>query len=155
MHDYRRILALVDFSNTGTAVARRAIKLARMDRAELAFLHLIGPDAGLDGGYPQPSRKECKTVYEQAALRRLAFFSANLGVNSGDAALWAHYGHPGRAFSDCVSAWRPDLVVADSDPGYLGGPHDLLILGHASTGGGLVKRMLKHIFSPAGVLGGA
>lgn len=155
MHDYRRVLAVVDFTETGAAVARRAQKLARLDRAELAFLHLIAHESDLDGGYPQPSRGACKTGYEQAALRRLNFFSASLGMEAGDAELWARYGHPARAFADCVSAWRPDLVVAGDDPGYLGGAHDLLMLGRVSTGGGIVKRILGHILSPASALGGA
>lgn len=54
MHDYRRVLALVDFSDAGSTVARRALNLARLEGAELAFLHLINPDPSLDGGYPPP-----------------------------------------------------------------------------------------------------
>jgi nucleotide-binding universal stress UspA family protein len=152
MHDYRRILALVDFSESGTAVARRALKLARLGQTELAFLHLIEPDPGLDGGYPSPSGKACQRDFEQAALRRLAFMAANLGA--GEAELMARYGRPRDAFANGIAAWNPDLVVAGDDPGYLGGRHDLLTLGR-STNTGKLKRILHQFMAPAGLLGGA
>ena len=151
MHDYRRILAVVDFSDTGSAVARRAVKLARLGRAELAFLHLIEPDTGLDGGYPSPSRSASEQGFEQAALRRLAFLAANL--DAGEAQLLARYGKPRDAFAASIANWRPDLVVARDDPGFLGGRHDLLTLGR-STGAGKVKRFLHQLMAPIGLLTG-
>jgi nucleotide-binding universal stress UspA family protein len=152
MHDYRRILALVAFSETGTAVARRALSVARLGRAELAFLHLITPDPSLDGGYPPPSRRECEQGFEQAALRRLVFLAASLGA--GEARLLARYGQPRATFSDSIADWRPDLVVAGDDPGFLDGRHDLLTLGRSREEGTL-KRYLRQLLVPAGLLGGA
>jgi nucleotide-binding universal stress UspA family protein len=148
MHDYRRILAIVDFTDSGRAVARRALGLARLGQAELLFLHMIEPTAELDGGYPPPSRKACKQSYEAEALRRLDFLAANLGA--GEAELLARFGQPRRSYADCIAAWQPDLVVADSDPGFLGGRHDLLTLGRSHTSGGRLLRLLQHFLAPAG-----
>ena len=151
MHDYRRILALVDFSETGTAVARRALNLARLGQCELAFLHLIAPDPSLDGGYPPPSRSEYRQGFEQAGLRRLAFLAANL--DAGEAHLLARYGQPGEAFADGIAEWRPDLVVAGDNRGYLGGRHDLLTLGRSGGENG-VKRFLSQFMAPLRLSGG-
>ena len=150
---YRRILALVDFSDTGPAVARRALNLARLEGAELAFLHLIDPDPSLDGGYPPPTLKEQAQGFEQAALRRLTFLRANLGADS--AKLLARYGQPAHSFADCVADWRPDLVVAGDDPGYLGGHHDLLTLGRKHGHSGGLKQLLRGFMAPTGLLSGA
>lgn len=152
MHDYRRILALVDFSEAGTKVAQRALKLARLGQTELAFLHLIEPDPCADGGYPAPSRGDCEQGYQQAALRRLAFLKATMAAD--DVQLLARYGQPAHDFAACVADWRPDLVVAGDDPGYLGGRHDLLILGRPARVDGL-RRLLRPFMAPAGLLGGA
>ncbi len=149
MHDYRRILALVDFNDAGSAVARRALKLARLGQAELAFLHLIAPDASLDGGYPPASRQANKQGFEQAALRRLAFLGATLGAD--EAALLARYGQPACSFADCMAEWRPDLVVAGVDPGYLSGRHDLLTLGQSGAGSGRLARWL-HALTLGGLI---
>jgi nucleotide-binding universal stress UspA family protein len=143
MHEYNRILALVDFDDT--RVARRAINLARAMGAELSFLHLIPPDPSLDGGYPPPSRAELARGFETAAQRRLAFLSSSLDAEN--TTLLCRYGPPEQAFAECLADWRPDLVVADADPGYLGGRHDLLLLGQAS-GGGWLKRLLNQILAP-------
>ncbi len=149
MRDYRRILAVVDFNNGGQAVARRALGLARLGRAELTLLHLIEPDAALDGGYPPPSRAEIRQGYETEALRRLAFLAATL--DAGEAKLMARHGQPRQAFSECIADWQPDLVVAGNDPGYLGGRHDLLTLGRADTGvGGRLARLLRQFIVPVG-----
>lgn len=149
MRDYRRILAVVDFSDRGRAVARRALALARMGQAELALLHLIEPDTALEGGYPPPSRAANRQGYETEALRRLDFLAANLAA--GDVKLLARYGQPRSAFADCIATWQPDLVVADDNPGYLRGSHDLLVLGQRAGGaGGRLLRLIQHFFAPAG-----
>jgi nucleotide-binding universal stress UspA family protein len=147
MRDYRRILAVVDCNETGRAVARRALSLAQMGEAELLLLHLIPPDTSLDGGYPPPSRKASQQSYETEGLRRLKFFAASL--DAGEAILQVRYGQPRSAFADCIAVWQPDLVVADNDPGYLGGCHDLLTLGRAPSAGGRLLRLLQHLITPA------
>lgn len=151
MHDYRRILALVDFDDT--RVAHRALNLARAMGAELAFLHLIAPDPALDGGYPIPGRAELASGFEEAAKRRLDFLRASL---QGDGtALLCRYGPPAQAFADCLAEWRPDLVVAGADPGYLGGRHDLLLLGQPASDRGWLKRVLDQLMAPVILPGGA
>jgi nucleotide-binding universal stress UspA family protein len=147
MRDYRRILAVVDFNEPGRAVARRASSLARLGEAELLLLHLIAHDTSLDGGYPPPSRTASQQSYEAEGLRRLKFFAASVDANG--AILHARYGQPRSAFADCVATWQPDLVVADHDPGFLGGRHDLLTLGRAANGGGRLLRLLQYLITPA------
>jgi len=147
MHEYRRILAVVDFTDSGRAVARRALGLARLGQAELLLLHLIEPTADLDGGYPQPSRKTSQKSYEAEGLRRLDFFAATLGAD--EAILQVRFGQPRAAFVDCIAAWRPDLVVADNDPGHLGGRHDLLTLGRGHNSGGRLMRLFLHLIGSA------
>jgi len=153
MHSYRRILALVDFSDAGAAVVRRALGLARLEGAELAFLHLIPPDPTPDGGYPAPGPKAQAEGFERAALRRMEFLRATLGADGVE--LLARYGHPARGFADCITQWHPDLVVAGDNPGYLGGRHDLLTLGRRRGPTGGIRQWLRRFMVPAGLLGSA
>jgi nucleotide-binding universal stress UspA family protein len=143
MNDYQRILALVDFDRDGAAVVRRASRLTRLGQAELALLHLIEPDPNLDGGYPMPSRTSLRDGYEQAALRRLGFLAASL--DAGEAVHLARYGRAAEMFAEGVAAWRPDLVIAAADPGYLSGRHDLLILGRHPVSGGRLARLFGNL----------
>jgi nucleotide-binding universal stress UspA family protein len=146
MHDYRRILALIDLSKEGAAVARRALHLARLGGAELVFLHLVEHDPVLDGGYPPPGRDVERSAYEQAALRRLKFLAD--GLDAKEAVLQARFGQAAQGFADCIADWQPDLVVVAQDPGYLSGRHDLLTLGRASAGGGRLVRLLRDLLLP-------
>jgi nucleotide-binding universal stress UspA family protein len=146
MHDYRRILALIDLSEQGTAVARRALQLSRQEGAELAFLHLIEPDPTLDGGYPAPGREVERSAYEQASLRRLKRIAD--GMDAGEVALLAHFGQPAVGFAASIEQWRPDLVVVARDPGYLSGRHDLLTMGQANAGGGRLANLFRGLLQP-------
>lgn len=133
MREYRRILALVDLDDAQhEAVARRALNLARLGRAELVLLHLIEPDPSLDGGYPAPSRQATRQGFEAGGIRRLAFLAARLGA--GEADLRVRYGEPAREFEACARECMPDLVIAARDTGFIAGRHDLLLLGAANTG---------------------
>lgn len=148
MHEYRRILAVVDFDDHAAPVVQRAMKLARLERAELILLHLIEPDAALDGGYPVPSRKATGQALEAAALRRLAFLAAHLRAD--EARLISRCGSAAESFSSCIHEWQPDLVVAETDPGFLAGQHDLLTLGRSRRGGKL-QRWLRTWLIPSGL----
>ena len=130
---YQRVLALIDFDSTDERIARKALLLARLNRAQLAFLHLIEPDAALDGGYPASGPKADAAALETAALRRLNFMSAQLGA--GEAECIAQFGPAHQAFKRKLQEWQPDLVVSAKDAHYLTGLHDLLILGQASRVG--------------------
>lgn len=147
MSEYRRILAVVDFDDAGARAARRAFNLARSMDAELALLHLVEPDPNPDGGYPPPSRVELAHGYESAALRRLAFMSGSIGADGGT--LLARYGAPAQNFAAVVGDWHPDLVVAASDPGFLDGRHDLLLIGRQNGRRGWLRRWLDHLLAPA------
>lgn len=149
---YRRILTLIDFDPQSERVAQRALLLARMSRAELAFLHLAETEAALDGGYPAVSPKANADALEAAALRRLNFMAAKLGA--GEAECLAGYGPARQVFKQKSQQWQPDLVVASGDYPFLAGPYDVLVLGQGSKtkGGGMLRRLtgwLGSQFQPA------
>ncbi len=150
-HSYRRILALVDFSDSGRQVARRALKLARLEDAKLAFLHLIPLDAQGDGGYPRPAHQDQARAFEQAAMRRLDFLRTSL--DAGEVELLARYAPPNQGFANCIATWAPDLVVTQDDPGFLDGGHDLLILGRKSPSRGALMSWLRRFLLPGELLG--
>lgn len=122
---YQRILVLIGFDGLDERTAERAILLARMNHAQLDFLHLIEPDAALDGGYPGEPRATAGRL-EAASLRRLAFLAARLGA--GAATCHAIHGPLRQGFRRHVREWQPDLVVSGAHHDYLGGSHDVLVL---------------------------
>lgn len=135
LRPYRRILALIDFDERDGATAEKALMLARLNRAELDFLHLIEPDGALDGGYPGGSSRADARELENAALRRLNFLAARIGA--GEARCHAVYGPLRQGMLRHVRDWQPDLVVAGERHAHLGGRYDVLILSSPGrTGGG-------------------
>lgn len=139
---YRRVLALIRLDGTDEKIARKALLLARLNRAQLLFLHLIEPDAALDGGYPAASAKTSIAALEAGALRRLDFLAAQLGA--GEAECVAQHGPSQQSFKRVLKKWQPDLVVSAEDYAFLSGAHDVLILGQNSRpqGGKLIGRFL-------------
>lgn len=148
-HPYQRVLALIDFDGADEKIASKALLLARLNRAQLVFLHLIEPDAAMDGGYPVSSPKANAAALEAAARRRLDFLAAQLGAGEAECIARCAPAHQG--FQQQLSAWRPDLVVSAQDPGFLDGPHDVLILGRGGKrkGGGLIGRLLAWLNAQA------
>lgn len=126
-HPYQRVLALIKLDGTDEKIARKALLLARLNRAQLLFLHLVEPDAALDGGYPASSAKADADALEAGALRRLDFLSAQLGA--GEAECIAQHGPSQQNFERVLKTWQPDLVVSAQDFPFLYGAHDVLILG--------------------------
>lgn len=145
---YQRVLALINFDSTDEKIACKALLLARMNQAQLVFLHLIEPDAALDGGYPVSSPQADAAALEAGALRRLDFLASRLGACEAECI--ARCGPARQGFQQQLSAWRPDLVVSAQDAGLLGGPHDVLILGHnrQTKSGGLIGRLASWLSSP-------
>lgn len=125
LHPYRRILALVRFDVSDTTVVEKALLLARLNRAQLDFLHLIEPDGALDGGYLRNSSHETARVLEAAALRRLEFFAASMGA--GEVCCHARYGPYRQGFSRHIRQLPPDLVVTGEASASVDGPHDVLV----------------------------
>lgn len=140
---YQRVLALICLDGTDENIARKALLLARLNRAELLFLHLIEPDAALDGGYPAAGAKNDAAALEAGAMRRLDFLVAQLAA--GEAKCVALHGPARQSFKQAVKKWQPELVVSAQDFDFLSGTHDLLILGRNSRaqGGRLIGRILN------------
>lgn len=139
---YRRVLALIRLDGTDENIARKALLLARLNRAELVFLHLIEPDAALDG-YPAAGARADASALAAGALRRLDFLAAQLGA--GEAECVALHGPARQMFREAVKKWQPELVVSAQDFDFLAGAHDVLILGRNSRaqGGRPVGRFLN------------
>ena len=143
LRPYRRVVALICFDARDGVTAEKALLLARLNRAQLDFLHLIAPDGNLDGGYPGGSPSATGRELEAVALRRLDFLAGRLGA--GEATCHALYGPERQGFQRYARQWQPDLVVADEHHDFLGGAHDVLVLSGASQQsprGGLIGRLL-------------
>ncbi|MHB1351901.1 MAG: universal stress protein [Thiobacillus sp.] len=124
---YRRVLALIGFDANDALVARKAATLAHLNHAELDFLHLIAPDALLDGGYAGGSPRATAREFEQAALRRLRFLAAQCGA--GEAQCHAVYGPRRQGFAHHLEARDAELVVTAEPVFCPAGAYDLLVLG--------------------------
>lgn len=142
LRPYRRVLALIRLDGTDGNIARKALLLARLNRAELLFLHLIEPDTALDG-HPAAGARADAAALEAGAVRRLDFLAAQLGA--GEAECAALHGPVRQMFKQAVKKWQPELVVSAQDFDFPSGAHDVLILGRNSRaqGGRLVGRVLS------------
>lgn len=144
MRTYQRVLALIDFDALECQAAEKALLLARLNKAELDFLHLVEPDAALDGGYPNGNPRATAHSLETASLRRLEFLAARLGAT--EARCHARHGPLRQGFLRHVREWQPDLVVTGGHHGYLAtGSHDVLILSASKRPrrGGMLTRLME------------
>lgn len=143
---YRRVLALIRLDGTDEKIARKALLLARLNHAELAFLHLAETEPALDGGYPSASHQQQIDALKAGALRRLGFLAGRLGA--AEAVCLAQCGPARQSFGRALKEWQPDLVVSARDHAYLSGPHDVLVLGQRpSQIGGALKRLTDWLAS--------
>ncbi len=155
MHEttaYQRVLALINFDGSDEKIARKALLLARMNRAQLLFLHLVEMEAALDGGFPASSPQTEAAALETAARYRLDFLAAQVGADEAECV--ACCAPIRQAFRQQLHAWGPDLVVSAHDHAFLNGAHDVLILGcnRQSRDGGLIARLMAWVsssFQPA------
>lgn len=136
---------MIRFDAMDGATAEKALMLARLNQAQLDFLHFIEPDGTLDGGYPGSTRQATVQDLERASIRRLEFLAAHLGA--GEARCHAMYGPPWQAFRQYVRDGQPDLIVTGEQAGYLAGPHDVLVLSGAqrSQGGRLLATLMSFL----------
>ncbi|AAZ98561.1 hypothetical protein Tbd_2608 [Thiobacillus denitrificans ATCC 25259] len=145
---YRRVLALIGFDADDALVARKAAAFANLNGAELDFLHLIAPDAVLDGGYAGGSPAATASALEQAALRRLQFLAAQCGA--GEARCHAVHGPRRQRFTDHLAAREAGLVVTTEPAFCPDGAYDLLVLGRKkSRRGRRILDLLGTLIAPA------
>ncbi len=145
---YRRVLALIGFDAADALVARKAAALARLNCAELDFLHLIAPDALLDGGYAPGGPGATAQGLEQAALRRLRFLAAQCGA--GEAHCHAVYGPRRQGLAHHLAARGAELVVTTEPAFCPAGAHDLLVLGRQRPGRARrLLNLLGNLLAPA------
>lgn len=139
---YRRILALIRFDAMDGVTAEKALMLARLNQAQLDFLHLIEPDGTLDGGYPGSTRQATVRDLEHASLRRLEYLAAQLGA--GEARCHAIYAPLRQGFRQYVRDGQPDLIITGEQAACLTGPHDVLVLSGSQRpqGGRLLTPLL-------------
>lgn len=145
---YRRVLALISFDADDALVARKAAALAELNGAELDFLHLIAPDAVLDGAHTGGGPAATARGLEQAALRRLRFLAAQCGAS--EASCYAAHGPRRQRFADHLAAREAGLVVT-IDPDFCpAGAYDLLVLGRKKPRRGRrVLDLLAALIAPA------
>jgi len=139
---YCRVLALIRFDGSDEQIARRAIHLARLNQARLAFLHLVEPDETLGGGYPGTRSSQNAASIKNAAVRRLNFLAAMLGA--GDAECLTGFGHLPQMFQGALKDWQPDLIVAAGPLPGVAGSIDCLIAARPIQSGGGKLRVLAH-----------
>jgi nucleotide-binding universal stress UspA family protein len=146
LRPYQRILALIHFDALDGHTAEKALLLARMNRAQLDFLHVIEPDGAMDGGYPNGDPRATARSLEAASLRRLDFMTARIGA--GEASCHAIYAPLRQGFRRHIREWQPDLVISGVHHDCLRGSHDVLILAPARR-----PRRGKWVASLMGLLG--
>jgi nucleotide-binding universal stress UspA family protein len=142
MHEtlpYRRVLALIRFDSTDEKIARKALLLARLNRAQLAFLHLVEPDESMGGGYPGIQSSLIAATMEKDAIRRLDYLTVRLGA--GEAECLADFGPRSQMFQRTLRNWQPDLVVVAGPPPARVDTADCLITAQSlQAGGGKLRR---------------
>jgi nucleotide-binding universal stress UspA family protein len=137
----QRILSAVDFSETSTAAARRALELARATGAELVFLHALHEPAFsyADGaGYLTPDLIE---QFELEMQRRLDAWAQSLAEPGLRMRTRVVHGAPQTALVDAAKDERADLIVL--------GTHGRTGLGHLLLGS-VAERVVRT--SPVPVL---
>lgn len=137
---YRHILALLGFDGLDQQIVARATSLARLSGARLSLLHVIEPEAALDGGYPVGNAATRAAALKQAT-RRLRYLAASAGLEQ--AKCHAVYGPRGQMLRQEMAELRPDLVVMGRPGPCPAGAYDILTLAAARQRGGRLLPALR------------
>ncbi len=117
MQTYRRILALVDLSAKGEAVARRAFQLARAGNAALALAAVVDYTPGFESDHvPFMGPREFREAMLRDVSARLAAMRERVGAAGAE--VLVGFGRAPRAVPDMARSWRPDLVLVGSHEGH-------------------------------------
>lgn len=115
MHGYRKILTLVDISQNGERVARRAHGMARLYNAALAAATVVDYTAGYeDHGVLTPSQT-CDALVRQFTMR-LNHLLGRIDASGAETIVAA--GHLRSSVMDVLQSWQPDLVIVGSHEPY-------------------------------------
>jgi nucleotide-binding universal stress UspA family protein len=143
---YEHVLALIEFDVLDRSVVERASSLARLCGAALSLLHVIEPDAALDGGYAAASATARADALAQAARRRLEYVAVCAGADA--ARCHAAQGPRQQILRRELALWRPDLVVMGQPGPCPAGEYDILTLAVAQRRGGRLLPALRAWLSP-------
>lgn len=113
MRSYRRILSLVDLTQNGESVARRALQLARMYNAALALSVIVDYTPGFESDHvPFRTPLEMRDAIIRDVRGKLDDIIATIGAAGAEAVVVA--APMDRAMAEIARVWQPDLVLLGS-----------------------------------------
>lgn len=115
MNSYRKILTLVDISENGERVARRAHNMARLYNASLAAAMVVDYTPGYEDHGTLTPGQTCDALVKQFTLR-LNHLLGRIDASGTEAIVAA--GHLKSSVMDILQSWQPDLVIVGSHEPY-------------------------------------
>jgi universal stress protein A len=127
MPRYERILAVIDLSERGELVARRALRLARSCDARLAVAHVVDYTPGFESDHvPFLTPQQMQGRLVRVARGELGALLGRIGADHVEQRVAS--GRPRREIVNLVSSIRPDLIVVGPDaPDGLAGLRQLTV----------------------------
>lgn len=115
MHGYRKIMTLIDISENGERVARRAHSMARLHNSALAAATIVDYESGYeDHGLLTPGQT-CDALVKQFTMR-LNHLLGRIDASGTEAIVAA--GQLKSSVMDVLQSWQPDLVIVGSHEPY-------------------------------------
>lgn len=113
MSRYRRILHPTDFSNASGAAFKRAVAMAKADKAQLFIVHVIAPPMPISGeGYMPPTLYEDLVASARKyAEKKLATLQAKARAAGARAATLVYEGVAHEQIVRAAKAKKVDLIV--------------------------------------------
>lgn len=113
MATYRRIMALIDISTNGEAVARRAAQMALAHNAALAVAAIVDYTPGFECDHiPFRTPQEMREAIGRDVAGKLDDMVTRIGL--GGAEVIVVSGETEKATADLARSWRPDLMLVGS-----------------------------------------
>lgn len=114
MRTYRRILALIELSPEGEAVARRALQMARAFNAALGIGFVVDYQPGFECDHvPFRTPAEMREAIVGDVRGKLDRMVAAIGAAGAEVLVVS--GTQGAAVTEMVGSWQPDLLLTGSE----------------------------------------